>query len=90
MCRLVEDRRNEARLKEISSSVSAWKKKSLSTPRALDDIRRVIQAVPPPWSEEADPGVPVAQGIAEKLLTRKDLSAAAWKAIEVLIAVVEV
>ena len=88
--RLVEDRRNEARLQEISSSVAAWKKKKLCTPRALEDIRRVVQAVPPPWSEEADPGVPVAQGIAEGLLTRKDLSDAAWKAGEVLVAVVEV
>ena len=90
LSKLAAERQDEARLKEIAASVATWKKKKLSTGNALDDIRRVVQAVPPPWSEAADPGVPVAQGIAEGLIVKKDLSAAAWKAVEVLVAVAEV
>lgn len=90
VAKLVSDRQREARLKDISSAVSAWKKKRLSADNALNEVRRIVQAVPPPWSDQADPGVPVAQGISEGLVTRKDLSPQAWKAIEVLIAVAEV
>ncbi len=88
--KLIAERREEARMKDIALKVNTWEKKSLSTRNALDDIRRVVQAVPPPWSDTADPGVSVAQGVAEGLIGRKELSAATWNAIEVLIAVAEV
>ncbi len=90
LARLVGTRQNEARLKEISTSINVWKKKKLGAENALNDIRRVVQAVPPPWSDTADPGMPVAQGISEGLIAKKELSPAAWKALQVLIAVAEV
>ena len=90
LARLVAERQDEARLAEIASLLNDWTKKNGSPGAVLEDIRRVALAVPPPWSAEADPGVPVAQGIAEGLLSEKDMSSAAWKAVQILVAVVEV
>ncbi len=82
-------REAEKRIKDIADIAARWKKGRLAADAALESIRQTANAPAASWLSEADPGVPVAHGISMGLLTRKDLSAKAWKAVEVLVTLAE-
>jgi len=82
---LASVRESESRLKKISSLLNRWKKGGIRSSDALSEINRLSGSSPLIWSENADPGVYVAQAVASGLLDRKDFSDSAWKAVEILI-----
>ncbi len=88
--RTAAERESEERIKNIADFTRRWENGQLDVNEALDNIQRLVNLQPVSWLSEADPGVPVAHGVSMGLISQKDLSPAAWKAIEVLVTVAEI
>ena len=89
LARIAEERAEIKMLKNISTVVNRWKKGTLTPAGALTDIRRLTRAKEAAWSEDADPGVPVAHALAGGTLDRSDLSDQAWYSIDLLVTLAE-
>lgn len=90
LTRLSSIRLEEYHLNSIAAVISRWQKDAISVKDALAEIRKFVLFKKPEWAEGADLGVPVAQALADGVLTRADLSDEAWSAIEYLVTLVEI
>lgn len=80
----------ENRLRSISTVVNRWKKGTQDAQSSLSEIKRLSGTPSVTWTEGADPGVAVAHALTNGLLKRPDISDKTWKAIEVLVTLVEI
>jgi hypothetical protein len=87
---LATGREQSVRLEAIAKVVNRWKRKRLEASEALEEIRRAVAGVEAAWSQNADPGVPVAHAVAVGLLEREEIPEGVWESIEVLVTLAEI
>ncbi len=83
-------RLEENHLESIITVIDQWKKGAIEAGAALMEIRRLSEIKLPEWADGVNPGVPVAQALADKTLVRSDVSEETWAAIEHLVTIVEI
>jgi hypothetical protein len=85
-----ETKEMESRLRSVSTAVNRWKKGSQDALSTLSEVKRLAGSPSISWAEGADPGVAVAHALNSGLLEKTDISEKTWKAIEVLVTLVEI
>lgn len=89
LTQLAQTRCREIHLQSILATITRWQNGEVSADMALEEISELTVIKEPHWSEEADPGVPVAQALADSVLRREDVDEGAWRSIEYLVALIK-
>jgi len=87
---VARQRQVEHRLREFQRLINRWKRGRSAPDETLEEIRRRAADALAPWSDDADPGVPVAHAISAGWLSGDELSDQARQSIDVHITRAEI
>ena len=89
LAKIAAARDSEGRLETLAGILDRWRSGKIPVTDAMEAARNFGGENAQPWSDGADPGMPVAVAITRGIIRRDEIAPEVWAAIEVLITLAE-